>query len=134
MKVRAILGTIAVGAGLVAACGTDGSVISDDEGTGPGTGAGSSQGGSGQGGVGFGGFGQGGGQGAMGPTCKVPPDADDAVIGTCEDIAPADSFDPAVQWEWTAPPPSDPSALIIGSFVTPLVGNFTDDNGDGDID
>ena len=136
MRVRAILGMVGVGvgAGLIAACGTDGSVISDDEGTGPGTGAGSSQGGSGQGGVGFGGFGQGGGEGAGGPTCKVPPDADDAVIGTCEDIAPADSFDPAVQWEWTAPPPSDPTSLIIGSFVTPLVGNFTDDNADGEID
>ncbi len=73
-------------------------------------------------------------EGGSGPICKVPPDMDDAVVPDCEDEAPADSFEPAEQWSWTAPPPSDPTSLYTGSFITPLVGNFTDDNGDGAID
>ena len=69
--------------------------------------------------------------GPMG-VCKVPDEEEDAPP-PCEEVAPADAFMPEVQWEWEAPP-ADPDAQIIGSFATPLVGNFTDDNGDGEID
>ncbi|MCY1057621.1 VCBS repeat-containing protein [Nannocystis sp. SCPEA4] len=65
--------------------------------------------------------------------CKVAEDAEDAPP-PCEEKAPANAFAPAVQWTWTAPPTVDPGALASGSFATPLVGNFTDDNGDGAID
>ncbi len=64
--------------------------------------------------------------------CKVTDD-DAQNAPTCEEKAPADALAPTLQWEWTAPP-ADPSALLIGSFSTPLVGNFTDDNNDGSID
>ncbi|MCA9625582.1 MAG: VCBS repeat-containing protein [Myxococcales bacterium] len=125
------IGATALGMVIAGGCGAGSSELtgSGGSGTGKGTGAGS------EGGSNFGGgFGVGGGSGAMGPTCKVPPDSDDAVVGTCDDIAPANSFEPALQWEWTAPPPSDSTSFITGSYVTPLVGNFTDDNDDGDID
>ena len=69
--------------------------------------------------------------GPMG-ACKVPDDDDDAPP-PCEVKAPADAFAPQIQWSWEAPP-ADPNAILIGSFATPLVGNFTDDNGDGEID
>lgn len=84
---------------------------------------------------GFGGLGVGGGNGGSGgpvKLCKVTDD-DSQNAPTCEDKAPADAFSPSLQWEWTAPP-ADASAFVIGSFSTPLVGNFTDDNGDGSID
>ncbi|MBK8258682.1 MAG: VCBS repeat-containing protein [Polyangiaceae bacterium] len=83
---------------------------------------------------GFGGFGTGGsvGTGGVAKACKVLDD-DSQNAPTCEEKAPADSFAPTVQWQWTAPP-ADPSAFLTGSFSTPLVGNFTDDNGDGEID
>ena len=42
----------------------------------------------------------------------------------CDARAAPGSFDPVVKWRWTAG----------GSAVTPLVGNLTDDNGDGLID
>lgn len=64
-------------------------------------------------------------------TCSVPPeidgqvDSDDAAV--CTDSAPPDSFQPKIKWSWTTPDG-------LGSIVTPLVGNFTDDNGDGKID
>jgi hypothetical protein len=74
----------------------------------------------------------GSGTGGSVMACKVLDD-DAQNAPTCEEKAPADSFSPVVQWEWTAPP-ADPSASLIGSFSTPLVGNFTDDNGDGEID
>jgi len=45
-----------------------------------------------------------------------------------------DSFDPVKQWSWTAPPPKDPNAMMVGSYTTPLVGNFTDDDNNGEID
>ncbi|MEZ4298858.1 MAG: VCBS repeat-containing protein [Polyangiaceae bacterium] len=99
--------------------------------------AGSSNSGGNNGGFGgVGGFNPGGGSptGAGGAVqiCKVTDDnAQDAP--TCEEKAPADAFSPSVQWQWTAPP-ADPSAFITGSFSTPLVGNFTDDNNDGEID
>ncbi|MEM7155209.1 MAG: VCBS repeat-containing protein [Myxococcota bacterium] len=47
----------------------------------------------------------------------------------CEDEAPADSFDPVLEWAWS---PTD--AADGGSVVTPLVANLTDDDGNGVID
>jgi hypothetical protein len=97
----------------------------DNDDTGPSGGTG------GMGGGNFtGGFNNGG---DTGPVCKVPADNDDAVVPTCDDKAPADSFAPEVQWQWTAPTAA-PTALFNGSFNTALVGNFTDDNADGEID
>lgn len=108
-----------------------------DGGTGNTGNTGGSNGGSGgSGGEGVGGFNPGGGSptgsGGAVMACKVLDD-DAQNAPTCEEKAPADAFAPSVQWEWTAPP-ADPSASLIGSFSTPLVGNFTDDNNDGEID
>lgn len=109
--------------------------------TGPSTGGAAGSGGSGTAGEGQGGDGGFFPVGGGGPTtgtggtvkaCKVLDD-DAQNAPTCEEKAPADAFAPSVQWEWTAPP-ADPAAFITGSFATPLVGNFTDDNGDGEID
>ena len=55
--------------------------------------------------------------------CKVTDDMN--AVGDCKDQAPADSFAPDTQWTF-----GDGQA----SWVTPLVGNFTDDNADGEID
>lgn len=74
-------------------------------------------------------FDVGGGDGATDPPGRVCTvvDGTDA-IGTCDQTAPADAFEPDVQWTWTdANDEND-------SIVTPLVGNFTDDNRDGEID
>ena len=73
--------------------------------------------------------GPGGGQASV---CKVNDDASGDALPPCIDKAPADSFQPEVQWTWTAPPSTD--GFANGTTVTPLVGNFTDDNGDGAID
>lgn len=52
----------------------------------------------------------------------------------CDEKAPPDSFVPVLEWSWD-PADSDPAyAHLRGSLVTPLVGNLTDDNGDGSID
>jgi hypothetical protein len=77
-----------------------------------------------------------GGSTSSGPidVCKVNDSGSDNAVTPCVEVAPADSFAPEVQWSWTAPPPSQPNPQYIGSFSTPLVGNFTDDNGDGAID
>jgi hypothetical protein len=72
------------------------------------------------------------GGGPMGELCKVSETNEDA-LPDCEEKAPPDAFTPVVQWEWTAPP-ANPSAILTGSFITPLVGNFTDDNADSAID
>jgi hypothetical protein len=56
------------------------------------------------------------------PSCHVVDDMD--AVGSCDDEAPPDSFEPDVQWTW------DGGA----SSVTPLVANLTDDNDDGSID
>ncbi|MEM6989511.1 MAG: hypothetical protein AAF721_03410 [Myxococcota bacterium] len=56
------------------------------------------------------------------PTCRVVDDMDG--VGECGTQAPSNSFDPEVQWSW------DGGA----SIVTPLVGNLTDDDGNGVID
>ncbi len=58
--------------------------------------------------------------------CKVPEEELDA-MAECDQEAPPDSFNPAVQWVW-----SDPTDRW--SIVTPLVANLTDDNADGEID
>jgi hypothetical protein len=74
----------------------------------------------------------GGSTGGAAQACKVTDDdAQNAPV--CTQKAPADAFAPSVQWAWTAPA-ANPAASLIGSFATPLVGNFTDDNGDGAID
>jgi VCBS repeat protein len=128
---RLSLGFVAVAAVLAAAC----SATKDNDTGSGGSGNGPGNGGGGQGGGIGGGFtgGFGGGSGGNPPICKVPPDTDDAVVPTCDDKAPADSFDPQEQWSWTAPN-SNPNSLYTGSFQTPLVGNFTDDNADGSVD
>jgi hypothetical protein len=61
------------------------------------------------------------------PSCKVPPDDMDA-IPPCEENAPADSFEPEVQWAWYG------EDTHTNSITTPLVANFTDDNADDEID
>jgi hypothetical protein len=58
--------------------------------------------------------------------CKVQDDSNG--VPMCTDKAPPDSFDPVIQWMWTGPNGE------TNSIVTPLVGNLTDDNGDGMID
>ena len=59
-----------------------------------------------------------------GPTdlCHVGDDMN--AVGDCSDQAPPDSFTPDVQWTF---------GEGEQSWVTPLVGNFTDDDGDGEI-
>src|SRR5687767_11316843 len=54
--------------------------------------------------------------------CHVAGEMD--AVGECEDEAPPESFAPAVQWTFGAGEQS---------WVTPLVANFTDDDGDGEI-
>ncbi len=56
------------------------------------------------------------------PTCNVVDGMD--AVGDCSNEAPANSFDPDVQWTWNG------GAVI----TTPLVANLTDDDGDGKID
>ncbi len=59
-----------------------------------------------------------------GPTdvCHVIDDMN--AVGDCEMQAPADSFTPSLQWSF---------GMTEQSWVTPLVGNFTDDDGNGEI-
>ncbi len=58
--------------------------------------------------------------------CTVSDDMDG--VGTCDDVAPPESFAPEIQWEWEGPAPN------FGSYTPPLVANLTDDNDDGVID
>lgn len=51
--------------------------------------------------------------------------------GACSEQAPPDSFDPVIEWEFANDPDTND---VLAATVTPLVGNFTDDNGDGEID
>ncbi len=44
----------------------------------------------------------------------------------CKDTAPADAFEPDVQWSWS-------SEAYPECYVTPLVANLTDDNEDGQV-
>ncbi|MEM6992178.1 MAG: VCBS repeat-containing protein [Myxococcota bacterium] len=48
-------------------------------------------------------------------------------LDACSDTAPPDAFEPDVQWGWTG-------RELTQSFVTPLVINLTDDDGNGAID
>jgi len=59
-------------------------------------------------------------------SCKVIDDMD--AVGACRSEAPADSFDPEIQWIWQGPPE------WTYSWLSPRVANLTDDNGDGAID
>jgi hypothetical protein len=59
----------------------------------------------------------------VGPrSCEVVDGMD--AYGDCDDEAPANSFDPEVQWSWNGGP----------VIVTPLVANLTDDDANGTID
>jgi hypothetical protein len=58
--------------------------------------------------------------------CKVV--GEDAPV-PCVEKAPPDSFAPEVQWAW-----EDPVQPGNRCGLTPVVANFTDDNGDGEID
>lgn len=58
--------------------------------------------------------------------CKIQTSGDG--MGACDKMPPPEAFEPVVEWEWTGPNGS------LGSLVTPLVANLTDDNGDGAID
>jgi hypothetical protein len=79
-------------------------------------------------------FGEGGDAIAKADKCHVPPDTTTGDAPVCKTpAAPPNSFSPQTKWTWDAPVPTDMHA-IEGSMVTPLVGNFTDDNGDGVID
>ncbi len=60
-----------------------------------------------------------------GDACKV---VEDDGTAKCTDKAPPDSFEPAVQWEWSG------QDGYRECTVTPLVANFTDDDGNGSID
>ncbi len=57
--------------------------------------------------------------------CTVNDDGN--AVGNCRKQAPADSFEPVEQWSFT--PPGEPQG-----YVTPLVANLTDDDGNGTID
>lgn len=46
----------------------------------------------------------------------------------CNNVAPAESFAPEVQWSWAGEGP------YVEVISTPVVGNLTDDNGDGVVD
>ncbi|HWB78611.1 MAG TPA: VCBS repeat-containing protein [Nannocystaceae bacterium] len=60
------------------------------------------------------------------PSCKVGDDIDAGQ--PCGDVAPADSFEPDVQWSWAG---SNGDNEVLG---TPVVANLNDDNNDGAID
>lgn len=57
--------------------------------------------------------------------CEVGDDIDG--IGSCDAPPLSESFNAEVQWSWTG---GDTGR----SYVTPLVGNLTDDNDDGSVD
>jgi hypothetical protein len=57
--------------------------------------------------------------------CTVNDDGD--AVGDCRVEAPPDSFEPVEQWSYTPPGESQ-------GYVTPLVANLTDDDGNGTID
>jgi hypothetical protein len=61
------------------------------------------------------------------PSCKVDPDQMDAPP-PCEEQAPPDSFEADVQWAWQGADGNE------SSWVTPLVANLTDDDGNEEID
>ncbi len=63
--------------------------------------------------------------------CHVPPDGTGDNAPTCTaPPQPPNSFDPKLKWSWTDP---GSTGFFQGSMTTPLVANFTDDNGDGEV-
>src|SRR5205085_4343868 len=64
--------------------------------------------------------------GPMVDECHVVDDMN--AVGDCEMEAPADSFEPDVQWSFAG------EGTENEAVATPLVANMTDDNGDGAID
>jgi hypothetical protein len=60
------------------------------------------------------------------PQCTVD-DGELSGVGPCEDVAPADSFEPEVQWSFLG------ADGLTQCLTTPLVANLTDDNADGEI-
>ena len=125
-----LLTTLLLGSAcLVAACsaGSDANETQTTSGAGAMSAGGSHAGGTGTGGLSLGGQ---GGTTPPGPVCKVTDSNPDA-LPPCQEQAPPNSFQPEIQWTWTAP---TNASGYSGVIVTPLVGNFTDDNGDGDVD
>ncbi|MEM6990281.1 MAG: VCBS repeat-containing protein [Myxococcota bacterium] len=59
--------------------------------------------------------------------CKVGED-ELSGVGPCEDVAPAESFEPDVQWEFVGPPG------YTACLTPPLVANLSDDDDNGEID
>jgi hypothetical protein len=64
--------------------------------------------------------------GPPGDKCKVDGDLD--AIPDCDDEAPPDSFEEDVQWSWEG------DSVWDQVIATPLVGNLTDDDENGEID
>ena len=97
-----VLGVLGLVAPFAGGCGAG----SEPTGGNGGSGAGDNDGGSvfqgGNGGMGF------GGSSSSGPVdvCKVNDADSDNAVTPCVEVAPADAFAPEVQWEWTAPAPS----------------------------
>ena len=134
-RVIPLIWMAASGLGLGLACSSTGATGSRSQ-TDPGSNAGAGGGGSGgpnQGGGGLGVISVEGGlddatPGSYADKCHVPADTNgNAPI--CKKASPPNAFDPKIKWSWSA----DPQHQFIGSFATPLVGNFTDDNGDGEV-
>lgn len=97
--------------------------------SGSGSGSGGSDGGDGDGDdssgprldVGAGSSGGSGGEG--GGACTIVDDG--SGVGDCSEKSPPDAFNPDVQWSWDG---------VVDVYVTPLVANLTDDNGNGRVD
>lgn len=73
-----------------------------------------------------------------GPTGQFAWNAEPSAVSTvrtlnkaCRRVLEAGILDPVVQWEWTE---SDTKPLLNQIMSPPLVGQLTDDNGDGKID
>jgi hypothetical protein len=89
----------------------------------------SGNGNGGEGGLGFGN--QDGGEGGtvVVDKCHVPPDSATGNAGSCTTpAAPPNSFTPVLKWKWADPDPDS-----IGVWTIPLVANFTDDDGNGEV-
>lgn len=66
------------------------------------------------------------GMGGMVDECKVNEDGD--AVGECEEQALPDSFEPNVEWTYEG------NGVDNQAVVTPMVGNLTDDDDNGEID
>jgi len=65
--------------------------------------------------------------------CHVPPDGTSVNAPNCtKPPQPPNSFNPVLKWSWTDTAGGGAN-FYKGSMVTPIVANFTDDNGDGEI-